>query len=398
MSTDTSRTARRSGTTLELLHKWYPGDGKAAMQALAQRFNESHAGVQVDERTCDNLGLEIKSRILQEDPPELWFEWPGKNLVPYLEAGVVRDLEPIWAESDMGEYYPDEVLEIATPDGEYYPIPTNMHRVNNLFYNVELAEQAGVDPTRIDDPRELVEVLAQIDGEVGVPGMVQPMQNPWTVLQLWANVLLGLTDQSVYEGVTEGDTRRHSGAIEEALSVVDEMATLAQEDALFTSFTDANEQFVDGDSVFFHNGDWAAELYTPENDFVYERDWGHVPFPGTEGLYTVNLDAVMATEKGDLEDLRVFLEFAGSVEGQTVFNKPKGSIPPRTDADLSAFPPLMQEQYRDFQNSRGKPGTITHGLAVDPSELMDLSAAFASFVSDRDVKRATDDIVDALAG
>lgn len=392
----TSTSAPVDGKRLSLYHKWTPGDGKVAIDAVVEAFNEQSTAA-VTEQSCANLGLEMKTSILKEQPPELWMEWPGRNLAPYQDAGILLDVGQVWDDANVRRNLADGIVDIVSPDGEYFPIPTTVHRVNNLFYDVERAERHGVDPGRIADPRELVEVLEQVDDQIEGNCMVQPMKNPETVLQLWETTFLGLFDVSTYESMTDGAAERHRSEIRESLDVLASVAEFAPEDAVFTSFTDANRAFIDGESVFFQGGDWAAEMYAADAEFEYERDWNQVPFPGTDGTYDVVMDAAMATDATELSGgTKAFLEFVGSPEGQRVFNEPKGSIPPRTDVDMSSFPPFLQDQYEEFQRARELPGTITHGLAVTPAQHTELMGAAANFIARRDPSASVDEFVAAM--
>lgn len=396
MSESTTRSAAaRSGA--ELLHRMVGGDGEAAINALLEGFESRHPGVSLEDVTDENLSLTVKSRILKESPPDVWVEWPGKNLMPYVEAGVLADASEIWTDADMEQAYLDGPRNAAAFDGAYRAVPLNIHRINNLFYNVEMAAQAGVDPSRVSSPRGFVEMLQQVKAETGRVGLLLPMKNPWTVLQLWETVLLGEHGHEVYQSVANGAAATHRGAIADALDILSEYAALATDDALYVSLTDANERFIDGESVFFHQGDWAAGAYTETDGFEYGSDWEHVPFPGTEGLYAMNMDAVIASAMTDNADaVKSFLQYVGSADGQRRFNQKKGSIPPRTDVSMREFTDFLQEQHADFESSRGQPLSITHGLGVGPEQLIELKTAMSSFVAERDVDGAASELVTAF--
>ncbi|QSG05512.1 ABC transporter substrate-binding protein [Halapricum desulfuricans] len=372
------------------------GDGEAAMNALLEGFESQHPGVSLGDVTDENLSLTVKSRILKENPPDVWIEWPGKNLTPYVDAGVLGDVSGVWTETDMERAYLDGPRSAAAFDGTYRAVPLNIHRINNLFYNVDLAVEAGVDPSRVSSPREFVDLLRQAEAETGAVGMLLPMKNPWTVLQLWETVLLGEHGHDVYRSVTDGEASRHRGAIEDALDIVSAYADLATDDALYVSLTDANERFIEGESVFFHQGDWAAGAYTETDGFRYGSDWDHVPFPGTEGRYAMNMDAVIASATTDDEGVDAFLRYAGSADGQRRFNQKKGSIPPRTDVSMAEFTEFLQRQYEDFESSRSQPLSITHGLGVRPEQLIELKTSIASFVADRDIDSTATELVAAF--
>ncbi|MEF8825503.1 MAG: extracellular solute-binding protein, partial [Halapricum sp.] len=108
-----------------------------------------------------------------------------------------------------------------------------------------------------------------------------------------------------------------------------------------------------GESTFFHQGDGAAGAYTETDGFRYGSDWEYVPFPGTEGTYAMNMDAVIASEATENEEVvETFLRCVGSADGQRRFNQKKGSIPPRTDVSMGQFTEFLKEQHLAFRSSR----------------------------------------------
>ncbi|WP_276271804.1 ABC transporter substrate-binding protein [Haloarcula litorea] len=392
-----SSTAVGDAGGVELLHRLVGGDGGAALDALLEGFRQRHPDVSLGDVTDENLSLEVKSRILKEEPPDVWIEWPGKNLQPYDDANVLGDASDVWTSSDMEANYLDGPREAAKFDGTYRAVPLNIHRTNNLFYNVDHARAAGVDPSGLDSPRALADALERIDSETERVGMLLPMKNPWTVLQLFETVLLGEYGHDTYVGITDDSAAAHRREIAEALEIVERYGDVATDDKLYTALTDANERFVDGESVFFHQGDWAAGAYTESPGFDYGDDWDHVPFPGTEGLYAMNMDAVVAAAVTDDPDaVETFLRYAGSADGQRRFNQKKGSIPPRTDVDTSTFTPFLQDQQDAFQRSRAQPLSITHGLGVRPDQLIGLKTAMSSFVAEWDVEATADEVIAAF--
>ncbi|WP_324758251.1 ABC transporter substrate-binding protein [Haloarcula sp. GH36] len=392
-----SRVSTGGHADIELLHRLVGGDGGAALDALLDGFTQQHPNVPLGDVTNENLSLTVKSRILKEDPPDVWIEWPGKNLKPYTDAGVVDDLSAIWTDGNMEQNYLDGPKDAARIDDTYRAVPLNIHRINNLFVNASLADEVGVDPARIDSPSAFAEELERIDAETDHVGMLFPMKNPWTVLQVFETVLLGEQGHDTYRAISDGRASTHRREIVQALEIVQRYGAVATEDRAYLSLTDANERFIEGESVFFHQGDWAAGAYTETDGFDYHSEWSHVPFPGTEGYYAMNMDSVVSAADTDAPDaVETFLRYVGSADGQRRFNRKKGSIPPRTDVDTGQFTPFLQEQQRAFQQSRGQPLSITHGLGVRPDQLIELKTAVSAFVSTWDVESAADSVITAL--
>lgn len=380
---------------VEIAHAWADGDGKRPLESLLAEFESQHRGVTVTDQYYPDLSLTVKSRILSENPPSTWVEWPGKSLEPYMEAGVLGDISELWTETDMETAYLEGPRNLARVDGEYVAVPINIHRLNSLFYNVELVEEYGLDPGQIDDPRAFLSVLEDIDEE-SIVGLQQPMKNPWTVLQLFSMLLIGQFGPEAYRQITAGNGPAYENEIRETVALLDDYADLASEDATFVGMVEANEQFIDGESIFFTQGDWVAGTYRDVDGFDYGSDWDHVPFPGTEGVYAMGMDAIVASfDQQDNEDTRTFLEFVGSPTALQAYNQEKGAIPPRRDVPIDSYPPFLQDQYRDFKQSREQVGS--DALETHPERFVDAKAVLARFVADRDIESTTQDFLEAYS-
>mgnify|MGYP000557277699 CR=1 FL=1 len=379
---------KSTGKSLEVMHDWESGDGEAAFQAMIDVFRRQHEDMSADERSTDRVRLSVKTELLKRDPPDIWFDWPGKNLQPYVDADVLRDVTDVWRDNDLETHYLDGPIDLSRFDDRYVAVPMNIHRINNLFYNIEYVERKGVDPSAIDSPREFVEALQQIEDDNDVHGLIQPMKDPWPVVQLWATVLLGQFGLDTYRSVIGGDASANSGAIGESLKIVERYTDFASDDALFLGLTGAQERFTGGETAFFFQGDWSVGAFEAASGFDFRTDWEYVPFPGTDGKYSMNMDAALAAEMSDRrESIDAFLRTAGSVAGQTAFNKAKGSIPPRTDVPQAEFSSFQQTQMDSFERSRSQPPSIAHGLAVQPGQRIELLTTFATFVTSRDIEK-----------
>ncbi|MFB6202135.1 MAG: ABC transporter substrate-binding protein [Halorhabdus sp.] len=382
----------RHGDGVEIAHAWAEGDGKRPLESLLAEFQSRHPDVTVTDQYYADLSLTVKSRILSEDPPSTWVEWPGESLEPYVEANVLADISHLWTDTDMERAYLDGPRDLARVDGEYVAVPINIHRLNSLFYHVDLVETHGLDPASIGDPREFLDVLESVDDEI--IGLHQPMKNPWTVLQLFSMIVLGQFGAQTYRDITGGQGSAHESEIRQAVELLSAYADLAADDAAFAGMVEANERFIDRESIFFTQGDWVAGTYRGIEDFAYRTDWDHVPFPGTEGIYAMGMDSIVAAadHEGD-PDTETFLEFVGSPAALQAYNEEKGAIPPRKDVSIDTYPPFLQDQYEDFKRSREQVGS--DALETHPDRFVEAKAAMARFAADRDVEATTRDLVEA---
>jgi glucose/mannose transport system substrate-binding protein len=390
------------GEPLEVQHWLTGGDGADAVQALFDGFREEYPDLEITENPVsggggENLHTVIKKRILNDNPPSTWQAWPGANLVPYTDAGKLEDIEEsVWSQNDMKNAYLDGPKQAAQPAGNYVTVPINIHRLNNLFYNTAVIEDAGVDPSSIESPSDLVAAMEQVEA-AGYVGMAQQTGSAWSTGQLFAQVLLGEYGNDTYEAFTEGEISANEDAIKDALSIVSDYSEFYPEDAGSISWTEANEYVINGEAGFFHQGDWAAGMYRSAEEFEYDSDWSQVPFPGTDGMYALNMDSFpFPSNNPSPETTEKFLTYCGTVDAQERFNPKKGSIPPRTDVPKDEFGPFLQNQMDEFANSDAQPRSLQHGLALDPDTLTAFGDAMSTFISEYDVDATYDSLKSAF--
>jgi len=391
----TTQTSRRATDGVELVHFWEEGDGRAMLDAVLEEFGSRHPGVTVTDQPYQmgEHGMMIKSRMLRQDSPELFVEWPGQNLEPYYDAGAVHPITDLWEDNGWPDVFVDGAIDRVRMDGDLVGVPVDIHRMNNLWYHVDLVEQYGVDLAGIDDPREFLEVLEQCH-DLPVVGMEQPMKNPDDVLQVWSAITIGQFGSDVFETITRGHPGRHESELRQALELMDDYTEYAREGVYFDDMVGANDRFLDEQSVFFYQGDWMAGVYGEEDDFEYGRDWGRVNFPGTDGVYQLGMDTIVPSAWTEFtDDTRSLLEFVGSTEALELLNRMKGSIPPRRDVSLDGYPQVLQEQHRDFRAADHFPGG--HALQVKPEVFVEARSAISTYLSTGDVDRTAAELADA---
>ncbi|MFB6268623.1 MAG: ABC transporter substrate-binding protein [Halobacterium sp.] len=398
-----STTQSSSGQELEIVHWWTAGGEKDALNALIEGFKEKHPEVTVTNNPAPGgagsaLDTEIQSRIINENPPSTFQIWPGKALNTYLESDVLVDIsDSVW-DSGMRDAYLDGVKQMSqSSNGEYVAVPLNIHRLNNLFYNVSVLEEAGVDPSSLDSPSALLDAMKTIDEQTDAAPMAHQTQAVWSTLQMWEDVLIGHAGVDVYQDVLAGNISDHETAVKESLQMVADFRQYFNEDAGSIAWDQANAKVIEGNAAFIHQGDWAAGQYKAAGDFEFEADWNNIPFPGTSGTYHVVADSfVMPTSNPSPKATEKWLSYAGSVDGQERFNPIKGSIPPRTDVPNDEFGPFLTAQREDFDNSDAQPPTIAHGTGVTPQVKSNVEGAFSSFIGSWNVDNTYSELTNAF--
>jgi glucose/mannose transport system substrate-binding protein len=274
-------------------------------------------------------------------------------------------------------------------------VPLNIHRINNLFYNVEVVEEAGVDPTSFSSPADVVSACETIASETDAVPFAQQTSGTWSTTQLWETVLLGQAGMDGYEAFINGEGDQEQ--VQSALENVVALEEYYPGNSSSISFTEANTMVMEGDAAFIHQGDWAAGAYRSNEQYNYGEQWNQVTYPGTEGSYLLNMDSFpYFANNPSPEATKTFLSYCGTPEAQVLFNEAKGSIPPRGDADVSALSTFQQDQFEDFNNAENQPPSIEHGLAVIPAVKTNISDAFSSFIESYDAESTAQALVNAF--
>jgi glucose/mannose transport system substrate-binding protein len=397
-SDDGSGSSGSAMEEIELLHAWSEGDGNAAIGALISGFQEEHPDVEFAEEPVNgaarsNLDQVMQNRLQANDPPSTFQTWPGKTLQQF--GSAYADIEgEVWND-DLKENYRAGPQEQAQLNGTYVTVPINIHRINNLFYNIEVVEEAGVDPTALESPADVVDACSQVASETDAVPFAHQTSGAWSTAQLWETVLLGVGGIDNYESYINGEGDQE--VVQEALENVVALSEYFPDNSSSIGFTDANTMVMDGEAAFIHQGDWAAGAYSGTDGFEYGDHWENVPYPGTGGNYLLNMDSFPYFDNNPSpEATKTFLSYCGTVDAQIRFNKEKGSIPPREDADVSELNQFQQDQFDDFTSADNQPPSIQHGLAVVPQVKTNFGEAFSAFIESYDAESTAGDLVGAF--
>ena len=383
---------------IQLLHAWSEGDGNAAIAALIEGFQEEHPDIEFSEDPVDgaargNLDQVISNRLQSNDPPSTFQTWPGKALEKF--GSAYADIEgDVWND-DLKNNYRSGPQDAAQLNGTYVTVPINIHRINNLFYNTSVVDEAGVDPTSFSSPSDLVDACETIASETDAVPFAHQTSSAWSTGQLFGSTLIATGGADGYDSYINGEGDRAD--VKAALDHIIELREYYPDNSSSIGLTEANTMIQEGDAAFLHQGDWAAGAYSGNDDFNYGEDWNQVTYPGTSGSYQLNMDSFPYFDNNPSpEATKTFLSYCGTTDAQIRFNAEKGSIPPREDADVSELNEFQQDQFDDFTSADAQPPSIQHGLAVSPGVLTNYGEAFSAFIESYNADETADALIDAF--
>jgi len=133
---------------------------------VAKEFEDAHPGVTVEVTGYQNEELQrtlIPNALQSGDAPDVFMVWPGGEVRAQVEAGHLKDLTEVAADSIAelgGTVKPWEV------DGKQYALPFTFG-IEGFWYNTELFEQAGITgtPETLPELNDAVEKLRAVGAE-----------------------------------------------------------------------------------------------------------------------------------------------------------------------------------------------------------------------------------------
>ena len=392
--------SQRSGTDLEVVSWWTSGSEQQALTVLFDSYRAAHAGAKVTNGAVaggggSNAQVVLTQRLLSGNPPDVWQTFPGGALRAYVDQGQVADLSDLYGQGGLAAVLPEVIRDGLTVDGKQYGVPTSAHRGNMLFYNTALLAKAGVaqpgpgylPPTFLDD-------LAKLD-KAGITPLCLGAKDPFTTTALFENTLLSVVGADGWRRIAEDRFRWDSDSVAEALRRFGQILDYADPQAAALTWDAATKKLADGECAFETLNDSAfGELVSA--GAVDGKTFGAVPYPGTDGTYVAVVDTfVRARQSENARKASEFLAVLGSPDTQLAFSKAKGSVPIRTDVDVSSLTPYQQSAAKALRSGMVL-WSIVHGEAMRPQFQQGFYDAVATYVRSRDAKAFRTTLTDAM--
>ncbi len=374
----------------EVLSWWVSRGETDALRALLGIYNRTHPNAPVLSAAVSGTPAareQLRARMTRGLPPDTFQVNGGTDLFAWVGSGAVRErMEPLdflFSAEGWNAAFPADVLDLVTHAGRPYAVPVDIHRINTLFFNRRLLADSGLEPpTTLDEMHEVAGALQAR----GVVPIAIGYKHPWTLSSLaFENVMVAVAGGEYYRDFFTGKRGPDEPELRATLHHVGRILDYANADAHKLGWDGAVELLCTGRAAMTIMGDW-AKGYLTSRGFPFE--FGELPSPGSGNAFVFATDTFglprRATQRtGAIELLRVF----GSREGQDAFNPLKGSIPARTDADLTRYDPLAQATVLDFWSSPRYPSIPS----IAPSAFTQaLDRAMLAFARNRDAGAVVD--------
>lgn len=362
-------TAHAQAAEVEVLHWWTSGGEARAANVLKELMEAEGYGWEdfaVAGGGGETAMTVLKSRAMSGNPPSA-AQIKGPEIQEWGELGLLGNLDEVATAEGWNELLPEVVADVMKHDGQYVAVPVNVHRVNWLWANPDILEEAGVEvPTTLEEMFAAGEAIR----DAGYVPLAHGGQ-AWQDATVFETVLLATAGNDFYRrALVELDPEAlGSEQMVEALDTFKRMRELMDDGMSGRDWNIATSMVINGEAAMQLMGDWAKGEFTAA-ELTAGEDYLCVPAPGTQDSFTFNIDSLAMFRVNDEEEREAQRALARLVlepEFQQTFNLAKGSIPARPDLDMSEFDQCAQQSLEDFQRTAEEGGLVpsmAHGMAV----------------------------------
>lgn len=316
-------------------HNWSSGPEVAALNVLKQHFEamgHTWTDVAIPHDTGSNVSL--LNLVTGGNPPNVFLESSPGFYRDLAGMGLARPLDDFYAEGGYTEHLPDAVVKSITVDGQIMKIPTAIHIDGMVYWNKQVAEAAGVDPTKWDSLDAMFADFPKIREAGYIPLAIGGQQ--WQIGYLTHALAAALGGPEFYDaiyGPAPDPSRIDSPEMRKVLEWLRRFQQEADEGSVNRDWNVTTNTVITGQALMQIHGDWMkgewlAAGKVPGQDFGCEQIPGALAVPVTVDSWGLLGNQTPEMDAAELDFAKVVLD----PEVQVEFAAKKGSTPTRLDA------------------------------------------------------------------
>ncbi|MCX7938625.1 MAG: ABC transporter substrate-binding protein [Thermoflexales bacterium] len=392
--------AQQPKRRLEIFSWWTNGGEADGLNAMYEVFLQKNPGVEIINATVaggagTNAKAVLQTRLAGGQPPDSWQVHAGRETLSSVNAGQVEPLTEFFTEKGFDKVMPQFLLNQLKINGEIWTVPVNIHRSNVLWYNPKVLEEAGIEP-KFPTLDSLFAALDKLKAQGKVIPIAVGGKDKFEASHTFESILLAVFGVEDYIKLWDGtDTMWNDPRAAVALGQNKRLFSYANSDRSAQGWADAMTMVLEGKAAMTIMGDWAHGLGISKGAKV-NQDYGWMPAPGSDAFMWLSDSFCLAKGAPNPNEARAWLEVCGSREGQDAFNPKKGSIPARTDPDLSKYDDYLKAAIADFASKPLVP-SAAHGASTTNAYQAKFHNTLEVFSSDLDEKSALESLKEAVA-
>lgn len=376
----------------EVIHWWTSGGEAAAIKEFAAAYTKA-GGTWVDTPVAGGGGAQARTVIINRtiggDPPMTAQFNYGKQYEEIIKEGLLNNLDDVAAKGNWDKILPEKIKGQVKVNGHYYAVPVNLHNENWIWYNKAVLAKAGVTK----DPANLDEFFAALDKvkATGVTPLALGGQG-WQENITFRSILIATGGRELYLKTLK-DKDVSGPGFKKAVENFKKLKSYVDPGSPGRDWNLATGMVIDGKAGFQMMGDWAKGEFINANKAA-GKDFGCFMAGGANSPYSIGGDVFVFPRNkaaGSAETQKKLAEMMISPAIQVAFNNKKGSIPIRTDVDLSGVDICAAQGVKAVKENR-----LIEG--IDDLLSPDVKGAFEDAISKYwNSNQSADDAVKAVA-
>jgi glucose/mannose transport system substrate-binding protein len=336
-------TARVSAQTpvkprMTIISQWSTGSDGAAITALGREF-ERQGGTwehsPVPGFTTEMMN-KLRAQIIAGDPPAA-SQLKGPEIAAWSKIAPVVDLDATVRDAGFEAVVPAELARLSKPNGKWIALPVQAYRINTLFISKKAMERAG--ETKFPVTWAEFNALAGKMKQAGIT----PVANGgvrWDDGMKFEIALCGISPDAYRSAIMNLDGKTLGGPeVLEAFRQTRRLSDWMDPGVANQHYSVFLPRFIKGDMGLLLMGGWAQGVM--KNAGFQLGDYVVGPAPSDDGKlsFDLNSDEFLFWQKKQPEfqaGQKLLAQIVMSREFGPMYSQITGSLPVRTDTDLSA--------------------------------------------------------------
>ena len=334
---------RAAAQDAQVMHWWTSGGESRAVAVFAKEY-EKRGGKWIDGASVGPQAehAAVLNAIAGGNPPAA-FQWNiGVAVRQLAEQGLLTNLDDLARAGDWNRHLPPLLVKNITVDGHVIAVPVNLHGANWMFYSTKVFSDLNMAP-----PKTWDEFLAQADkikaaGYLPIAMGGNAQQTGW----LFYVMLAGVGGKDVYRKIFVDHDAAAAGSAEvrHAFETMGKIRQYADAGGANRKWNDTLALVETNKAAFMIAGDWAKGDFSAAG-MTPGKEYGCLLAPGTQDAYVMTVDVFAfpkVTKPDQMAAQRKLAELMMDPAVQVEFNKYKGSLPSRLDADVGSLDACAQ--------------------------------------------------------
>lgn len=325
--------------TAEVVHHWVSASESAALGKIREKLSELGVGFKdsaVGGLSGVNATQALRARLVAGNAPTAMQMYGFEPLI-WAEEGVVVELDEVAGPGGWDTVVPDALKALTKYEDRWIAAPVNMHRTNWIWGNAKLFRDNDISELKSWD--DVIAAGNKLKEAGVVP--IAASDEPWQIALLFDALLADLNGPDFYRKATLDldEQALRSPEMIATFAKLREIQQLTDENIVGRDWAVASDMVTTGQAGMQIMGDWAKGEFLGKGLKAGE-DFLCLPTPGQQETFTFVSDVITAFQTNDDPDHKAAYALATAtmdLEAQKQFNLLKGSIPARTDIDLTQF-------------------------------------------------------------